>query len=258
MTGEPFKRKSLIQTAREAKANKAAKTPQEPLKPKPAPNPPKPPEKPAGAILGASQSLIPVKKGSPPVVSIEKVTAQCGHTVDFPIFPDPKDRFRDKRKLKYTDRPCPDCRAKQHTELEKKQAADKAKRDLKKTQNGEVHHSKGPKKKKQGCRDQVRFPHGSEFVDVVYDAVEVKWRCTLRIGLVDAGGPTFSIDGKGIHALLVKLGWKYRFWIKEQEKLGTMLPQFYPANLQQYQDNQKALEKEKQKADKNNLTENSV
>src|SRR5256885_6676711 len=46
----------------------------------------------------------------PPIVAYEDVVAACGHPEKFGLFEDRKDKFRNDRRKKVTDRPCRACR----------------------------------------------------------------------------------------------------------------------------------------------------
>jgi hypothetical protein len=59
-------------------------------------NPPEPIKK-----TGAA----PSNKSKPPVIGTEAVKAACGHEVLFELFDDKKDKFREERRKKVTDRP---------------------------------------------------------------------------------------------------------------------------------------------------------
>jgi hypothetical protein len=102
------------------------------------------------------------KPGAPPVVVWEEVTAACGHVERFGLFEDKKDRFRDARRQKITDRPCKACRAARQQALE----AEQARRPVERFQR---HRLKG------------RLPDGAVF-HVRYAAATETWSGTLTVG----------------------------------------------------------------------------
>src|SRR4051794_31888101 len=97
-------------------------------------------------------------KPKPPVVRTEQVVCSCGHQVEFELFADKVDRFRDGRRKKLTDRPCPTCRKKAHEERMAKDQAAAAER-----QNAKPATPGKPKEREQ------RLPDGAAFA-VRYDA----------------------------------------------------------------------------------------
>lgn len=66
------------------------------------------------------------QKPKPPVISTEPVTCTCGHTVQFELFADAQDRFREARRKKLTDRACPACRNQAEADRQAKAKAAKA------------------------------------------------------------------------------------------------------------------------------------
>lgn len=110
MTDQPFKKRSILDVARE---RKKTLTPVPPKEQKP-----------------------PVKAST--VVGDESVTAKCGHIVKMPLFPDKADKFRAKRRENIQNKNCSDCRKKAHEELTKKQQEEAKARRRKKVKHGRL------------------------------------------------------------------------------------------------------------------------
>lgn len=149
---------------------------------------------------GASGSARPVvhrrATPPPPVVAYEDVVAACGHPEKFGLFEDRKDKFRNDRRKKVTDRPCRACREKKRLEEEAAAAARKAERAQRAAANSRPAKRPGPKLE--------RLPDGSKF-DVRYDATRELWSGTLVIQ-----GQTFTDSASGVFNLLTKLDRQYR------------------------------------------------
>jgi hypothetical protein len=166
-----------------------------------APAEPLPQEKPAGS------------KPPPPAFDrFEDVPAACGHSVPFGLYPDKKDKFREQRRKKITDRPCAECRQKAHQERTAKEKAE-----------GQGRRKNKPAKvegwKREASRNLGRLPHGSRFANLVYDAEKQEWSGTLEIPTVaetDGNGKlktvSFSAVASGVFRLLSVLDRQYREW----------------------------------------------
>jgi hypothetical protein len=136
----------------------------------------------------------PFQKIKPPVVGVEQVTVKCGHTVPFELFDLKKDKFRNDRRKKLTDRDCSACRIKAQ---EARQAAEQEaarKRRLDK-----------PKKKLPYGPPTGRLPDGSRF-DVAWDAAKGQWAGTLAV----PGLAPLTASASGVLKLLQILDRMYR------------------------------------------------
>jgi hypothetical protein len=136
-----------------------------------------------------------VRNQKPPVVGGEQVTCACGHAVKFESFPGKPDKYRDERRKKLADRPCPQCRAEAH---EKTIAEQKAKAELRKAELRKQPKASPPQ------RFPGRLPHASEF-HAVYDAETKTWSGTLTIE-----GAVFTGKFDGVFRLMHELDNKYR------------------------------------------------
>ena len=119
---------------------------------------------------------------------------KCGHVEKFGILPDNKDRFREARRKKATDRNCKECReARQKEILAENEARKVEKAKIVKTPP-RVHAE--------------RLPDGSRF-EVQYDAAQGQWVGTLT---VPAEGTPVVITGSrsGLFPLLTNLDKQYR------------------------------------------------
>lgn len=148
--------------------------------------------KPAAAPRPAG---VPFPKVKPAVVGVEQVTVQCGHAVPFELFDPKKDKFRDARRKKLTDRPCSACRIKAQ---EARQAVEKEaarQKRLAKAKNAAVAASD----------PRNRLPDGSRF-DVAYDASKGQWSGTLAV----PGLAPISAAASGVFKLLMNLDRLYR------------------------------------------------
>jgi hypothetical protein len=166
--------------------------PPKPAQPQPAPQPvqPQPAAQPA-------QKPRPGKNFGK-AVRVEKVKCKCGHEVDFQIFPDKQDRFREDRRKKITDRACPPCRQAAHEELCKKGAKPKTDKKL------------------------YRLPHGSVFDIQPFDGEKLQWTASLIVPLPDGSSKTYGPMTRGsIHTLLIKLG---KLWRDENPGESTTEP----------------------------------
>ena len=134
----------------------------------------------------------PFQKPKPLVVGVEQVTARCGHAVPFDLFEPKKDKFRDDRRKKITDRDCSACRVKAQAV---KEAADKEAARLRRAERPKP-PSAGP---------QERLPHGSRF-DVAYDAGKGEWSGTLAV----PGLAPVAASASAVFKLLRRLDDLYR------------------------------------------------
>jgi hypothetical protein len=125
------------------------------------------------------------------------VTAACGHTEKFGLFEDKKDRYREARRRKVTDRVCKACREQQ--QREEQEAAQRRRAE------------RGPDEGRKG-RAKVglgRLPNGARF-DVAYDAAAETWSGTLTIPVPEAAPAVFTGSAPGVFKLLSKLDRLYR------------------------------------------------
>lgn len=146
------------------------------------------------------------KPGASPVVGTEIVQAKCGHHVDFHLFEAKKDKFREQRRAKITDRDCPARR--QAQEQQRQQEAQQRKAEQPEGTEGK--RKRGPGWKKEAGARLARLPHGSRF-DVAYDADTQTWTGTLT--LVSVSPPqVFTATEGGVFRLLSNLDALYRDW----------------------------------------------
>lgn len=132
-----------------------------------------------------SAAVSPVHRPKPPVVAVEPVTCVCGHVADFELFADKQDRFRDARRKKLAERPCPQCRmAAERQRVAEAQAAAPKRR----------HHR----------TSKSRLPDGAQFV-VTYNAAFQSWGGHLLIG-----DKRFVAQAGGVFTLLARLDDQYR------------------------------------------------
>jgi hypothetical protein len=131
-------------------------------------------------------------------VTYEDVTAACGHPEKFGLFEDRKDKFRNDRRKKVTDRPCKACRERKRLEEEEAlpvKRAEKQRRDA----------AAAERPRKQPARDiPEQLPDGSRF-EVVYYATRAQWLGTLTIG-----GTAFTGSASALFTLLTRLDRQYR------------------------------------------------
>jgi hypothetical protein len=134
----------------------------------------------------------PPQKVKPPVVGTEQATARCGHAVPFELFEDKKDKYRDARRKKLTDRDCSACRVKAQAE---KEAADKE----------AARKRRAEKPNPPPAPEKGRLPHGSRY-DVAYDAGKEQWCGTLTV----PGLAPITAEASAVFKLLRRLDDLYR------------------------------------------------
>jgi hypothetical protein len=135
------------------------------------------------------------KPPAPPVVRTEKVTAACGHEVDFGLFEDKKDKYRDDRREKKRGQLCPACREQKEREVQEAARLRRQEKAEKRVAQPETRKKRHPPE---------RLPDGSGF-NVVYDAGKEEWSGTLTVG-----SDTFTASASGVFKLLEKLDRLYR------------------------------------------------
>ena len=154
----------------------------------------------------------PTEKPKPEVVATEKVTALCGHTLDFAHFSEKQDKFREARRKKLTDKPCPDCRAKANAErvaVEKVAIAERKK-------------NRPPKQQYSSIKIE-RLPHGSTFAFEPFDLPNLLWKGTLTIVCPPPGVAidlslfpvTFSSQNTAFFRLATILDRQWRRWFED-------------------------------------------
>ncbi len=168
------KKRSILDVAREHKANKqSSPTPQKPIQkqqPKPAPK----------------------TKGPPAFSGIEKVKASCGHLVDFGIWEPSKDKFREERRKKVQTNLCKTCRAEKH-ERELKEAL--------------------KRKKARQARKLFRYPHGTVITSTMINTEQdQRWRGVMTVP-VHGEQLTFTRECSGIHGLWIGFGSEWGRWL---------------------------------------------
>lgn len=148
------------------------------------------------------------REHSQKIKSKEIIVAACGHEVEFLIFEDAQDRFREKRRLKVLDNPCKECKQAKHQKTMKEQQA--AKREKLKTTPKKVYVARW---KRNAAENTARLPHGCMFQDVRYDAVRVMWTGKL---LVPGFNRYIEFEGEhtAVFGLLALLDSKYREYAK--------------------------------------------
>jgi hypothetical protein len=134
------------------------------------------------------------QKVKPPVVGIEQVTVKCGHAVPFELFDLKKDKFRNDRRKKLTDRDCPACRVKAQEARQAAEQEEARKRRLDK-----------PKKERPPANPSGRLPDGSRF-DVAWDEAKGQWAGTLAV----PGLAPLAASASGVFKLLQILDRMYR------------------------------------------------
>jgi hypothetical protein len=147
----------------------------------------------------------PFQKVKPPVVGIEQVTVKCGHAVPFELFDLKKDKFRNDRRKKLTDRDCPACRIKAQEARQAADQEDARKRRLDK-----------PKKERPPANPSGRLPDGSRF-DVAWDEAKGQWSGTLAV----PGLAPLTASASGVFKLLQILDRMYRATLAEEPDGGA-------------------------------------
>lgn len=130
----------------------------------------------------------------PQVVSTEQVQAACGHTVEFGMFADKADKFREARRDKLTNRPCKECRS----------AIEKAKQDAAAPRRAEKRAAKTAAWKEKRWNLPHRLPDGAAF-EAHYNADLEQWQGRLTIQ-----GKTFVAVNSAVFKLLRCLDYMYR------------------------------------------------
>jgi hypothetical protein len=134
------------------------------------------------------------QKPKPPVMGVEPVTVKCGHTVPFELFDLKKDKFRDNRRKKLTDRDCPACRVKAQ---EARQAAEQ--------EAARQRRQDKPMGKRPAANPSSRLPDGSRF-DVAWDSAKGQWAGSLAV----PGLAPLTASASGVFKLLQILDRQYR------------------------------------------------
>ena len=136
----------------------------------------------------------PFQQNRPKVVGVEQVTVKCGHAVPFELFDLKKDKFRNDRRKKLTDRDCSACRVKAQEARQAAEQEEARKRRLDK-----------PKKKRPPASPSGRLPDGSRF-DVAWDEAKRQWSGTLAV----PGLAPLTAAAPGVFKLLQILDGMYR------------------------------------------------
>jgi hypothetical protein len=138
------------------------------------------------------------------------VKAQCGHEVEFELFEDKKDKYRENRRKKITDQACKECREKANAERTRIQMEEaRARREA----EGK------PCRRGQGWKSEAdahtrRLPNGSSF-SVTWDAFRQTWSGSLTV--VSVSPPlVFSASAGGVFRLLQQLDRLFREWLGKQ------------------------------------------
>ena len=135
-------------------------------------------------------------------MAYEDVTAACGHPEKFGLFEDRKDKFRNDRRKKVTNRPCKACRERKRLEEEE---ALRVKRAEKQQRVEAAAAAAAERPQKPPARDiRERLPDGSRF-EMVYDATRAQWLGTLTIGAT-----VFTGSASALFTLLTRLDRQYR------------------------------------------------
>jgi hypothetical protein len=146
-----------------------------------------------------------VKPPAPPFVSTIKIKASCGHEIDFGLWEDKKDKYRDARRKKAESKACPQCRAAaaiQHN------AAQAAKAD-----------AANPKRKHKNVNPRylpTRLPIGSTFHATYVE--DKKWKGTLTVpvkGVAGTDAVVLEAFETSVFRLMSYLDDKYRKWLQE-------------------------------------------
>ncbi len=149
----------------------------------------------------------PFKKVKPPVVGVEQVTVKCGHTVPFELFDLKKDKFRNDRRKKLTDRDCgrspPHLKAQEARQAAEQEEARKRRLDK-------------PKKERPPANPSGRLPDGSRF-DVAWDEAKGQWAGTLAV----PGLAPLTASASGVFKLLRILDGMYRAALVEEPDGGA-------------------------------------
>jgi hypothetical protein len=122
---------------------------------------------------------------APPFVRFEKVKACCGHEIDFGLWEDHQDKFREARRQKKRDQLCPACQ------------------EQKQRQEQEAARQRRAEKHK-ATEKLPRLPDGATF-HVVFDAAATEWSGSLTVG-----SETFTARAGAVFRLLRDLDRLYR------------------------------------------------
>jgi hypothetical protein len=136
-----------------------------------------------------------------PFVGFESLVVRCGHTEEFGLLPEGKDRFREDRRQKAIGRDCRACREKKRLEQEEASQRRRAEKERRRIQQAAQVKSPGP--------EGGRLPDGSRF-DVSYDAEKQRWSGTLTVPSPDGEPATYCGSGSALFPLLTGLDAQYR------------------------------------------------
>ncbi len=176
----------------------ALKTAEPPTKPLPVvPDPPANHAAPATSKPAASPAKV-----KPPVVGTEVITHSCGHPGLLELFAPRQDKFRDARRKKQTDKPCPACKHAAHAALQQEQANKQPKID----------------RRKHGVPDDFRHVHGT-IINKCWDGH--RWHVVLTI----PGVPEFRCESPGSFPAEIRLTCEYLAWLKANEPIDPITPQ---------------------------------
>jgi hypothetical protein len=202
------KPRSILDVKREREALKQQQPPPQPpvqQQQQPKPEPPKPA---GGKGAGPGKPKAPVL-----VVSWEPITVKCGHTVQFGLYPDGKDKHREQRRKKQQEKNCPACHdTKQKKEMEEAQERRRLKGPI------------VPKWKRDAVISLERLPNGSTFGPLTYSAVTMEWKGVLRIpDPTSEAGDWLEFTGKAsaVFRLLSLLDSQWREWLAERGNKKT-------------------------------------
>jgi hypothetical protein len=120
-----------------------------------------------------------------PFVRFEKVKACCGHEIDFGLWEDAKDAFREARRQKKRDQLCPVCQEQKQRQEQEAARQRRAERP-------------------QARKIPPRLPDGATF-HVVYDAAATEWSGSLTVEAT-----TFTAKAGAVFRLLRELDRLYR------------------------------------------------
>jgi hypothetical protein len=136
-----------------------------------------------------------------PFVGFESLVVRCGHTEEFGLLPDGKDRFREDRRQKAMGRDCRACREKKRIEQEEAIQRRRAEKEQRRVQQAGQGKSPRP--------EGGRLPDGSRF-DVAYDAEKQRWGGTLTVPSPGGETATYRGSGSALFPLLTGLDAQYR------------------------------------------------
>jgi len=192
-----FKPRSILDAAREAKA-RGVKT-----------EPPKVEQPPVVQKQEPKTELKPAAKKPfakpppPPFAKTIKIKASCGHEIEFGLWDDKKDKFREQRKKKNEGMPCKECRQAAHLKREAEQKAIADANPKKKKKN------KGPS---NAQRKIERLPTGSVFHATYIE--DKKWTGTLTVPIEGREPEVFTAFDSAVFKLMSYLDHKYRKFLE--------------------------------------------